>query len=156
MINHVIIRLGEMSDLDTLVQFNMAMARETENRDLDPETVTHGVKTVLMGNAHGFYNVAEYEDQVLGALLITFEWSDWHCARYWWIQSVYVKPEYRQQGVYSRLYMHTKALAKQQPGVCGMRLYADVNNTSAHQTYEKLGMHKTDYVVFEEMLYKQE
>jgi GNAT superfamily N-acetyltransferase len=152
MINHVIIRLAGMADLSTLVEFNMAMAKETEGIDLNRETVTHGVKTVLMGDSHGFYLVAEYEEQILGSLLVTFEWSDWRCARFWWIQSVYVKPDMRKQGVYRRLYVHTKALAKQQPGVCGLRLYALNTNAQAQDTYVQLGMHKTGYELFEEMI----
>jgi GNAT superfamily N-acetyltransferase len=152
MINHVIIRLAGMADLSALVEFNMAMAKETEGIDLNRETVTHGVKTALMGDSHGFYLVAEYEEQILGSLLVTFEWSDWRCARFWWIQSVYVKPDMRKQGVYRRLYVHTKALAKQQPGVCGLRLYALNTNEQAQNTYVQLGMHKTGYELFEEMI----
>ena len=156
MINHIIIRLGEMQDLSTLVEFNVAMAKETEDINLNRETVTHGVKTVLMGDSHGFYLVAEYEEQILGSLLVTFEWSDWRCGCFWWIQSVYIKPEARQQGVYRRLYAHTKALAKQQPGVCGLRLYAMDTNEQAHKTYAHVGMHKTGYEIFEEMIYAPE
>lgn len=156
MINHVIIRLGEMSDLSMLAEFNRAMAKETEGLDLDLETVTHGVKTVLIGDTHGFYMVAEFEDQILGSLLVTFEWSDWRCARYWWIQSVYVKPEFRKMGVYRRLYAHTKVLARQQPGVYGLRLYALKSNDQAQATYTQLGMHKTGYEVFEELIHTSE
>ena len=156
MINHVIIRLAETSDQSALTEFNMAMAKETENKTLDLETVTHGVKAVLMGTTHGFYLVADYEEQILGSLLVTFEWSDWRCARFWWIQSVYVKPEFRKQGICRRLYAHTKALAKQQPGVCGLRLYALHSNEQAQKTYIDLGMHKSGYEVFEELIPVQE
>jgi ribosomal protein S18 acetylase RimI-like enzyme len=152
MIDHVVIRLGELSDLSTVVNFNVAMAKETEGLDLNPGTVTRGTKMVLMGNNHGFYMVAEYEEQVLGSLLVTFEWSDWRCARFWWVQSVYVKPEFRKRGVYRRLYAHTKTLAKQQPGVCGLRLYAIKTNTQAQKTYMQLGMEKTGYEIFEDLI----
>ena len=152
MIEHVIIRLGEMADLSTLVEFNVAMAKETEGIDLSPKIVAHGTKTVLMGDSHGFYMVAEHEEQILGSLLVTFEWSDWRCARFWWIQSVYVRPEMRKQGVYRRLYAHTRALAKQQPGVCGLRLYAMNTNDQAQKTYAQVGMHKSGYEVFEELI----
>ncbi|NQV31662.1 MAG: GNAT family N-acetyltransferase [Phycisphaeraceae bacterium] len=156
MIEHVIIRLGEMADLSTLVEYNVAMAKETEGIDLKPKIVTHGVKTVLLGDSHGFYMVAEHEEQILGSLLVTFEWSDWRCARFWWIQSVYVKPEMRKQGVYRRLYAHTRALAKQQPGVCGLRLYAMNTNDQAQKTYAQVGMHKSRYEVFEELIHAPE
>ncbi len=156
MINHVIIRLGEMADLANLIDFNVAMAKETEGIALRRETVTHGTKAVLMGNSHGFYMVAEYEEQILGSLLVTFEWSDWRSARFWWVQSVYVKPDMRKRGVYRRLYAHTKALAKQQPGVCGLRLYALNTNEQAQDTYVQLGMHKTGYEVFEETFHVSE
>ncbi len=154
MIDHVVIRLGELSDLSTLVDFNVAMAKETEGLELNGDTVTRGTKMVLMGNNHGFYMVAEYKEQVLGSLLVTFEWSDWRCARFWWVQSVYVSPEFRKRGVYRRLYAHTKALAKQQPGVCGLRLYALETNVKAQQAYIQLGMEKTGYQVFEEIIHR--
>lgn len=33
-------------------------------------------------------------------LLVTFEWSDWRNAQYWWIQSLYVVPEHRRKGIF--------------------------------------------------------
>mmetsp|Transcript_15086 Transcript_15086/g.44460 ORF Transcript_15086/g.44460 Transcript_15086/m.44460 type:complete len:136 (+) Transcript_15086:461-868(+) len=67
----------------------------------------------------------------------------------WWIQSVYVKPEHRKQGIFRKLYDHTKEEARR-AGSCGLRLYADTNNTRAHATYESLGM-TSHYQVYESM-----
>ena len=83
--------------------------------------------------------------------MITKEWSDWRNGAFWWIQSVYVRPEFRRQGVYRRLYRHVQALAKKDRRVCGFRLYVERENRRAQVTYRALGMEKTRYLVFEEL-----
>ena len=91
MLNKLLVRIGEDKDADTLIEFNMAMAWETERKKLSLPAVTKGVQTVLDDPRHGFYLVAEAANEVLGSLMVTFEWSDWRCGQFWWIQSVYVK-----------------------------------------------------------------
>ncbi|MEO1848661.1 MAG: GNAT family N-acetyltransferase, partial [Pseudomonadota bacterium] len=92
------------NDAQILAQFNIAMARETESLKLDLPTVLAGVHGVFEETAHGFYLVARLAGKVVGALLITYEWSDWRNGRLWWIQSVYVLPQWRSQGVFRALY----------------------------------------------------
>jgi ribosomal protein S18 acetylase RimI-like enzyme len=83
--------------------------------------------------------------------MITMEWSDWRNGLFWWIQSVFVVPEYRRRGIYRKLYAHVQELAAQEPNVCGFRLYVERDNTRAQQTYAALGMTETPYRLFEEM-----
>lgn len=162
------IRRGALSDAETLARFNEAMADETEDKPLDADTVRAGVRAVLEHPERGFYLIAqiadspakrrksadsqEPEDKIAGALLITKEWSDWRCGFFWWIQSVYVRPEWRRQGVYRRLYEHVKALASEEPNVCGLRLYVERENHVARRTYSTLGMKETSYRMYEAML----
>jgi ribosomal protein S18 acetylase RimI-like enzyme len=145
------IRQATAADAPVLVEFNCAMALETEGKELLPEVIGAGVRALLANPAAGFYVVAESERRVVGALLITKEWSDWRNGTFWWIQSVYVRPELRRQGVYKTLYRHVQAMAANDPGVCGFRLYVERENSRAQATYRVLGMKQTHYLVFEEL-----
>jgi ribosomal protein S18 acetylase RimI-like enzyme len=144
------IRLATPADAAVLIEFNAAMARETEGKDLLPEVIGAGVHSLLANPAAGFYVIAEAE-RVLAALMITKEWSDWRNGSFWWIQSVYVRPEARRQGIYRRLYRHVQEMAAQDPKVCGFRLYVERENSAAQATYGALGMKETRYLVFEEL-----
>ncbi len=77
------IRKGQSSDLNSLVQFNQAMALETENLTLDAELLTKGVNTLLSQPEKGFYLVAEVDGEIAGSLMVTFEWSDWLALDYY-------------------------------------------------------------------------
>lgn len=144
------IRRAALSDLDTLVAFNAAMARETEDKPLNEETVQSGIRALLHDEQKGRYWVAVADDgTVVGTLMCTTEWSDWRNGQFWWIQSVYVRRKARRQGVFTALYEHVHAAATQAPGVCGMRLYVEKANAAAQATYEALGMAQTDYRMYE-------
>ena len=145
------VRQATPADAPLLIEFNCAMALETEGKELLPEVIGAGVRALLANPAAGFYVVAESEGRVVGALLITKEWSDWRNGTFWWIQSVYVRPEARRQGVYKTLYRHVQDLASNDPGVCGFRLYVERENARAQETYRALGMKQTHYLVFEEL-----
>ena len=145
------IRLATPADAAVLTQFNAAMALETEGKALLPEVIGAGVRSLLGQPASGFYVIAEADSGVIGSLLVTKEWSDWRNGDFWWIQSVYVRPEFRRQGVYQRLYRHLQELAAKDPAVCGFRLYVERENGRAQATYSALGMKETRYLVFEEL-----
>ncbi len=142
-------RVSKVTDLSTLVEFNQMMAFETEQKKLDEATLTKGVAALLEDNSKGFYLVAEQAGKVVASLMVTTEWSDWRNSTFWWIQSVYVIPEARRQGLYSALYNQVKKLAKEQQ-VCGFRLYVEKENKVAQKTYESLGMSESHYLMFEE------
>jgi ribosomal protein S18 acetylase RimI-like enzyme len=147
----MIFRLATAGDAAVLVEFNAAMALETEGKHLLPEVIGAGVRSLLGRPGSGFYVVAEEDAKVVGSLLITKEWSDWRNGDFWWIQSVYVRPAWRRQGVYKRLYRHVQELAASDPAVCGFRLYVERENQQAQTTYRALGMSETHYRVFEEL-----
>lgn len=143
------VRRAGPPDLASVVQFNADMAQETEGKDLDPETLRSGVAAVLEEEALGFYLLAEWNGNVVGQLLITSEWSDWRNAFFWWIQSVYVLPEYRRRGVYRALDHQVRVEAGRCGNVCGVRLYVDRGNLVAQQTYRELGMSPSHYDMYE-------
>ena len=151
-LNSTIIRSAGPDDISDIAQFNIAMAQETEERQLDPETIQSGVSGVIQNHAHGFYLIAERDQVAVGTLLITFEWSDWRNGTLWWIQSIYVKPEHRRTGVFKALYDAVIARARAAKSVRGIRLYVEQENLDAQSVYQKLSMQKTPYQMFERML----
>ncbi len=138
------------ADASTIIDFQLAMALETEELKLDREVLTRGVNAVFTDPTLGLYYVAESEGRVVGSLMITYEWSDWRNGMVWWIQSVYVVPELRGRGVYAGLYAHIRLIVEQST-VRGVRLYVDKRNTAAQKVYTKLGMNGEHYLVFEWM-----
>jgi ribosomal protein S18 acetylase RimI-like enzyme len=146
------IRLAGKEDAAALVAFNQAMALETEGKQLDNGVLQPGVEAVFDDDEKGFYVVAEDEGKIAGGLMVTFEWSDWRNSWFWWIQSVYILPEYRGNRIYSRLYDFVKEKALARSNVCGFRLYVEKENLHAQRVYEKLGMESTYYLMYEEKI----
>ena len=146
----MIIRKANKDDTATIVEFNSAMAMETESKQLDSDTVRKGVEKTLKNSVHDFYLIAENDGVPGGQLMITKEWSDWRNGEYWWIQSVYVHPDFRKNNIYKNLYNAAIHLARESDKVCGIRLYVDKDNTAAQNVYSKLGMKESNYVFFEE------
>lgn len=144
------IRKGQATDLQALINFNQAMALETEELALDTDVLTKGVNTLLTSPEKGFYLVAEVDGEIAGSLMVTFEWSDWRAKDYYWIQSVYIRPENRRQGIYNKLYQEVKDIAAKNGGAASFRLYVEQDNTNAQQTYSALGMEQSYYLMYEE------
>ena len=144
-------REARLSDADRIVEFQIAMAVETEQIRLDRMVCTAGVAAVLRDEKLGRYYVGEIDGEVAASTLITYEWSDWRNGMVWWIQSVYVLPGERKQGVYAGLYRYIQELAQRDDHVRGIRLYVDRRNAPAQQVYTRLGMNGEHYQVFEWM-----
>ena len=149
--NRLHIRRATRRDAEHLIAFNRAMALETERKDLWPNVIGAGVRNLLRRPDSGFYSVAELGGEVIGALMVTKEWSDWRNGDFWWIQSVYVRPEYRRRGVYRQMYAHVRQLAAASRSVVGFRLYVEENNRRAQTTYRASGMERTHYLVYEHL-----
>ena len=147
----MIIRQATINDAAAIADFNIKMAKETEGMDLIPEVITAGVRNMIENRQMGFYLVAEEANLIQAALMVTTEWSDWRNGLFWWIQSVYVQPDYRRTGLYRSLYEKVKTLSEDETNVCGFRLYVEHENLIAQETYRSLGMDQTDYQMFEEM-----
>jgi GNAT superfamily N-acetyltransferase len=144
------IRLASSGDAGTIIDFQIKMAWETESMHLDLDTVTKGVNAVFSNSSLGTYWIAEVNGTVVASLLITDEWSDWRNSNVWWFQSVYVLPEFRRQGIFRLMYEHIRSEAEKL-GIPGLRLYVEINNLRAQQTYEALGMKCEHYTMYEWM-----
>ncbi len=143
-----LIRRAEESDLEVIAENVMAMALESRGIVLSAESVGQAVRTLFERSEMGFYVVAESRGEIVGSLLVTFEWSDWQNGVYWWIQSVYVRPEQRRKGIYRRLYEYVRERAVADPQVVGLNLYVYKENEVARKTYEALGMRESHSLMY--------
>jgi len=148
--SEITIRRAEREDAEFLVRGNASLALETEGLSLDLDRLRDGVHGVFDAPERGFYLIAESGGARLGQLLITYEWSDWRNGVFWWVQSVYVVEAARKRGVFAALYRHAREMARAQGGVCGIRLYVENHNERAMAAYERVGMKRTIYQMFEE------
>lgn len=147
--DQVALRPACQADARVIAKYNIAMALETEGKVLDSETVRKGVAAVLADPTKGFYLLAESGGQVVGQAMVTFEWSDWRDGVFWWLESVYVHPDFRRRGVFGCLFRTLEAEARARPEVVGLRLYVDHENKAAQETYRHLGMASSNYALYE-------
>ena len=147
----ILYREAVPADADAIISFQMSMARETEELDLDRDTLTRGVLALFSNPSLGRYFVAEAGGVPVASLMITYEWSDWRNGVVWWIQSVFVVPEFRKRGIYAGMYAQIRSMVESDPSIRGIRLYVDNRNTSAQEVYSRLGMSGEHYRVFEWM-----
>ncbi|MCD6090337.1 MAG: GNAT family N-acetyltransferase [Bacteroidales bacterium] len=145
------IRKAKEEDLTSIVEFQLAMALETENLQLDKLNLEKGVLAVFHDLAKGQYFVTEIDGEIAASLMTTFEWSDWRNGMVYWIQSVYVKENFRRLGIYRKMYAHIQDLVVKDDNARGIRLYVDKTNIRAQQTYTNTGMNGEHYQLFEWM-----
>ena len=144
----LLIRAAVPADLPELQAWNAAMAWETERKRLDPVRLERGIAGVFAQPQRGFYLIAERAGTAVGSLLVTYEWSDWRCGDFWWIQSVYVTPAARRGGVFRALHAAVAQRARAAAAV-GLRLYVETENQRAQATYAELGMQRCHYWMYE-------
>ncbi len=144
----VLIRAAQADDLTIITDNVVAVALEAQEMRLRPEVVARAVRTLFERPELGFYLVAESRGEIVGSLLVSFEWSDWQNGVYWWLQSVYVRPDHRRRGVFRQLYETVRERAATDPGVVGLNLYVHKNNKTARNTYRSVGMKATDSLIY--------
>ncbi|MBI3818975.1 MAG: GNAT family N-acetyltransferase [Planctomycetes bacterium] len=142
------VRPATPEDARIIARFNCEMARESESIELPAARIAAGVSAVLENPTRGRYWICEIDGIPAGQMMVTYEWSDWRNADFWWIQSVYTDPKYRNRGVYKSLHAHVLGAARA-AGACGVRLYVEKENRRARAVYEHLGMHAAPYEMLE-------
>ena len=143
------VRRATPADAPAIAGFNAALAWETERKRLAPAVLAAGVAAVFADPAKGFYTVADRGGEVVGQMMVTFEWSDWRNGWFWWVQSVYVRPDARRGGVIRAVFDHVRRQAEADPSVIGLRLYLEQGNDKARATYRALGLADADYGMME-------
>lgn len=141
-------RLATLNDSKIIAAFNKANAFETEHKILQDDVAILGVENLIKQPQYGFYIVNEIDNEIISSLMITYEWSDWRNALIWWIQSVFVKPEFRNKGAFKSMLQFIENLAKEHHVNC-IRLYMEKDNKIAHQVYLKNNFKTEDYLIFE-------
>jgi GNAT superfamily N-acetyltransferase len=145
------IRKATVTDIPTLVVFQMGLALESENVILDQGILATGLKALFDDPTKGYYNIAEEDGEPVGCYMVTYEWSDWRNGMVLWLQSVYVREAWRKKGVFRQMYDNLVDVISKDPGLRGLRLYVDKSNERAMKTYEKMGMDGSHYTVYEWM-----
>lgn len=141
------VRAATPADLDTLVAFILAEAAEAEGATKAPETVRAGIGAGLSDPAIARYWVLENEaGEVVGSISVVREWSDWHAGFYWWIQSIFIAPAYRGQGLMPRLLDAVRAAARAENAL-DLRLYVHHDNARAIRAYRKAGFSDLPYQI---------
>jgi len=143
------IRQADLFDAAVVAEFNLRLAWETEDLHLSPDCVAKGVAAILGDASKGLYFVAEVGKEIVGQVMITYEWSDWRNGNLWWLQSVYVRKDFRRKGIFRALFKHLRELAANRGDVRGLRLYMHSENERARNSYQQLGMKATKYEVLE-------
>lgn len=144
------IRTAKFKELETIAEFQVLMAQETEGLSLDKEEIIQGIEAVFEDPGKGQYYVAtNEEDEAIACLLVTPEWSEWRNGTVLWIQSVYVQKEFRGKGIFKQLYTQLRNMVEQDHSLVGLRLYVDKTNIKAQEVYKKLGMNGEHYKMFE-------
>jgi len=142
------IRVALPEDAEKLAANNVLLARESEGKNIQYETTLRGVREVIDDENKGFYIVAEENGEIIGQAMVTYEWSDWQGKQIWWLQSIYVSREYRKKGVMKAIINEIMKMAKGK-NVFMLRLYVYKKNRNAIKAYEKIGMQKAPYFMYE-------
>jgi GNAT superfamily N-acetyltransferase len=145
----LLLREASRADISHLTEFNAALAFETEDKRLDVARLRAGVTALFDRPGLGRSFIAERSGTPVGCMMLTTEWSDWRNGNFWWVQSVFVRPEARGLGVFRALYGHVLARARAEADVCGLRLYVERANVAAQSVYERVGMSRSSYQMFE-------
>lgn len=143
------IKRAGQEHLDVLVDFNLRLGQETENRRLDADVMRRSMQAILQDERKGVYLIAFDGDKPVGQIMYVYEWSTWRNANFMWLTDLYVLPEYRKRGVFKALCGYVMDFYNQQPDVIGLRFYVDKSNTSVVSIYQKVGWKESNYNLWE-------
>lgn len=148
--NTLEVRIATRDDAKEIAKFNVIFAKETVDKNLSLALTTEGVHQVFAKFNNGFYVIAKREENVVGVAMVTREWSDWSNGAFYCIQSIFAMHDADEQIIHDALFDKVKKLAKEHYDVCGLRLFVHKDDTETQKAYEKLGLVKTKYQLFEE------
>lgn len=141
------------NDYAYISRFQVACCLETEQRDLVATEVQAGVVNILEHKELGLYFVVEHVSDkgvktVIGCCLIQPQFSDWNCAYYVCLESVYIAPEFRKKGILQSLFEHIERYAKERFGYGEIRANVSRANVAMQKAMEKIGCKELVYKVY--------
>jgi GNAT superfamily N-acetyltransferase len=140
-----VVRRAELSDLEVLVSFAVQEAKEAEGIELSPENVHRGISAALANDSLGrFWVLTRENEEAIANVSIIREWSNWNGGYYWWIQSLFILPEFRGAGLMQNLINAVKNAAHRE-GAIDLRLYVHGKNERAIKAYNKAGFSESLY-----------
>ncbi len=142
------VRPATPSDIDTIAKYNVDMAMESEGKSIPMAQLRRGVARGMDRGDEVRYFIGEIDGRSAGTLMVTREWSDWRDGWVWWLQSVYVDPDYRGRGVFRAMLDCVSRMASSTPDVLGLRLYVEDENETAQATYRRTGFEDAGYRIF--------
>ena len=148
--NKFTIRLARIEDARKLAEF-CELLRESLEMSVQQEKLLPGVSAPIKDLSKGIYLVATeaHKSELIGCLMITYEWDPGNNAFTWWIQEVFVDSNWRRKGVFQALYKHTIKMAKDKGNVCTIKIHVNDDNLNAQKIYKRLGMTDTSNFMYE-------
>ncbi len=143
--------IDEATELDILelVDLQQKMALETENITLNEDVLEQGITALIQDSHKGKYYKIVQKGKIIGCVLNTYEWSDWRNGNIVWIQSLYILPAHRRQGIFTEVYQYLREQVQKNPTQKGIRLYVDKRNETAIKAYKAIDMDNNHYEMFE-------
>ena len=141
------VRKATTQDLEFLIAFTAEEAKEAEKIEKIPSTLRKGIEAALQDKSKSIYWViVDESNRPFGNVSALKEWSDWNAGYYWWIQSMYISPQYRGKGYIQLLINEVKKEMMKENGI-ELRLYVHNLNKTAAKAYQKVGFVKSDYEI---------
>ena len=120
--------------------------------ELDTEAAARGVRSAFDEPPAAAYWVAETSDgAIVASTYVVTEWSNFHGANYWWVQSLFIAPEHRGSGLADML-LHRLVAEAEGSGALDLRLYAHRSNARAIRAYQRCGFRVAPYVIMRRQL----
>ncbi|CAD8063190.1 unnamed protein product [Paramecium sonneborni] len=141
------ILIAQVQHKNELVHQLLEQAYETEQKQLDNNQVTKAIEYILENPYLGFFLIYTENHQIFGQILMTKEYNI-YSGLTCWFQSVYVKKNHRQKGIFKKMHKEFLKYAAKEKAVT--KLYVEFENKNAIKVYEKLGMVRTDETIFED------
>ena len=143
-------RRATPQDQGEILKFTLDEAMDAEGRVESVEVIERAISRALHSpkdTAHYFVacrRVDADQDELLGHVSVTREWSDWNDAHYVWITSMYVKPSSRGQGVMGALIEEVDEYARS-IGSPEVRIYVHQDNERGGRAWRREGFVETSY-----------
>ena len=137
-------------DISTFISFQKIMAKETEGVNLDDSSIAGALEYLINDDSYGKAFMAKLGPNgvSVGTCYINYGYDVLSNKFTIWVQSVFVHPEYRKKGIFSKIFNHLELVARQL-NASRISLFVDFSNLPAQKVYEKMGMVRREHSFIE-------